>query len=272
MFNVEISTSAAGMSQLAVVKKYFGVSVCVVFLSIQAMSQPVDQIRPAMRLETVNIKGGMGVSVVWNPGVKTYYAAISGTGDKWLLVYNQEGKPMKNPYSLPFDPGSLWLDGTGKSLKSYASGMEGLYEIHLREGIPAYFENVFYALHNPVAIGNGAWVSRRKELWYYHDKTIYRYKTRHAHHRSPLNLNIEDFENELNAMGVVYTGIKNREIGLYDRAQHRILLYNIKNGRCNRVLQILDEAGPRPLCGDFAFSNGYYWLYNRETGVWHGYR
>lgn len=236
------------------------------------MAQPVEQIKPAKQLISGQTRGGMGVSVVWSPGLKTYYAAISGTGEKWLIVYNQEGKAIKKPYLLPFDPGSLWLDGSGRSLKSYASGMEGLYEIHLREGIPAYYENVFYALHNPVAIGNGVWVKQRSELWYYHDKTIYRYKTRHAHHRAPLNLNIVDFENELNGMGLIYTGIRNNEIGLYDRGQHRILLYSVKSGKCNRILQILDPSGPRPLSGDIAYANGYYWLYNQETGIWHGYQ
>ena len=165
-----------------------------------------------MKLASEGIRGGMGVSVVWNPPLNRYYAAVSGTGEKWLIIYNQQGKPIKKPYSLPFDPGSLWLEGSGKALKSYASGMEGLYVIHLREGLPAYFENIFHSLHNPVAIGNGAWARHRREMWYYHDKTIFRYKTKHAHHRPPLNLNIDDFENELNSMGLIYTGIKNREI------------------------------------------------------------
>jgi len=246
---------------------------CIFILSgITANAQPVEQIRPSMKLASEGIRGGMGVSVVWNPPLNRYYAAVSGTGEKWLIIYNQQGKPIKKPYSLPFDPGSLWLEGSGKVLKSYASGMEGLYVIHLREGLPAYFENIFHSLHNPVAIGNGAWARHRREMWYYHDKTIFRYKTKHAHHRPPLNLNIDDFENELNSMGLIYTGIKNREIGIYDRGQHRILLYSAKTGRCRNILQIMDETGPKPICGDISYANGYYWLYDRETGIWHGYR
>lgn len=244
----------------------------VLFFSKTSLAQPVQNIKPETRLISKKITGGMGVSVVWSQALKRYYAVVSATGEKWLFLYDQNGNPIKNPYQLPFDPGSLWMEGTGKSLKSYASGMEGLYIIHLREGLPAYAENVFYSLHNPVAIGNGAWVSRRRELWYYHDKTIFRYKTRHAHHRPPLHLDIDDFENELNNMGLIYTGIRHCEIGLYDRGQNRILLFNASNGRCHRILQILDENGPKPLCGDFAYANGYYWLFNRETGIWHGYR
>jgi hypothetical protein len=87
-----------------------------------------------------------------------------------------------------------------------------------------------------------------------------------------LNLNIDDFENELNSMGLIYTGIKNREIGIYDRGQHRILLYSAKTGRCRNILQIMDETGPKPISGDISYANGYYWLYDRETGIWHGYR
>lgn len=230
------------------------------------------QIKPVTTLISGKAPGGMGVSVVWNPGLKKYYAAVSGNVERWLFMYDQNGKAIKPPYLLPFDPGSLWLEAGGKMLKSYASGMEGLYVIHLREGMPAYAENIFYSLHNPVAIGNGAWAGRRKEMWYYHDKAIFRYKIRHAHHRSPLQLDIDEFENELNSMGMVYTGIRGIEIGLYDRGQHRILLYNSRSGRCTRILQILDENGPKPICGDFAFTNGLFWLYNRESGIWHGYR
>jgi len=241
-------------------------------INCELAAQPVRQIKPATELISGRAPGGMGVSVVWNPGMKRYYAAVSGNGERWLFMYDEKGKALKSPYLLPFDPGSLWLEGAGKILKSYASGMEGLYVIHLREGLPAYAENIFYALHNPVAIGNGAWAGRKKEMWYYHDKAIFRYKIRHAHHRPPLHLDIDDFDNELNSMGVVYTGIRNAEIGLYDRGQHRILLYNSRSGRCTKILQILDDNGPKPLCGDFAYTNGLFWLYSRETGNWHGYR
>ncbi|MBM3920223.1 MAG: hypothetical protein FJ347_03255 [Sphingomonadales bacterium] len=71
---------------------------------------------------------------------------------------------------------------------------------------------------------------------------------------------------------MVFTGSKNREIGLYDRGQQRILLYSSHSGKCTRILKILDENGPKPLCGDFAYANGIYWLHNRETGNWHGYQ
>lgn len=249
----------------------FGLFICLL-LPLYLVSQPIQTLRPLTQLISDQPSGGMGVTVVWNPAVKRYYAAVSGSGDRWLFIYDQKGQSVKAPYLLPFDPGSLWVEAGGNSLKSYASGMEGLYEIHLREGLPAYAENIFYALHNPVAIGNGAWVRRHRELWYYHDKTIFRYKTRHAHHRTPIHLDIDDFENEINSMGMVYTDIKNGEIGLYDRAQHRILLYSSRNGRCTRILQIMDENGPKPLCGDFAYANGIFWLYDRETGNWQGYK
>jgi hypothetical protein len=235
-------------------------------------AQPVQQITPSAKLVSAKVNGGMGVSVVWNPGLKRYYSAVSGTGEKWLMIFNQQGQSIRNPYLLPFDPGSLWIEGSGNYLRSYAAGMEGLYVIHLREGLPAYAENIFYALHNPVAIGNGAWVSKRKEMWYFHDKTVYRYKIRNAYHRTPLQLDLDEFENEINSMGMVYTGIRQSEIGLYDRGQHRILLFNARNGKCSRILQIADESGPKPLCGDFAFANGLFWLYDRETGIWYGYR
>jgi len=68
----------------------------------------------------------------------------------------------------------------------------------------------------------------------------YCYKTHHARHRNPIHLDIEDFENELNSMGMVFTGSKNREIGLYDRGQHRILLFSSHSGKCTRILKILD--------------------------------
>lgn len=237
-----------------------------------ATAQPVHNIKQETRLVSQKTTGGMGVAVVWNKALKRYYAVVSGTGERWLYLYDEFGNSVKNPYKLPFDPGSLWLEGNGKILKSYASGMEGLYAIHLRDGMPAFAENIFYSLHNPIAIGNGAWAAKHRELWYYHDKTIFRYKTRHAHHRSPLHLDIEDFENEINSMGLVYTGIRHCEIGLYDRGQNRILLYSARNGKCRQILQIQDENGPKPLCGDFAYANGYFWLFNREAGIWHGYR
>jgi hypothetical protein len=254
------------------VLRFIFYSCSAILFAINSSAQPVEPIRPAFKLVSDGVRGGMGVSVVWHPLINRYYTAVSGTGENWLIIYNHEGKTIKKPYLLPFDPGSLWMENSGKALKSYASGMEGLYVIHLQEGNPAYFENIFYSLHNPVAIGNGVWVRHRKELCYYHDKTIFRYKTRHVNHRAPITLMIDDYENELNSMGIIYTGIRNKEIGFYDHGQHRIMLYSAKSGRCTSILQIMDETGPKPLCGDIAYANGYYWLYDRETGNWHGYR
>lgn len=68
------------------VKKGIVLSISLAYLSANFMAQPVAQIKPAMQLESEKVPGGMGVSVVWNPGIKTYYAAISGSGEKWLLL------------------------------------------------------------------------------------------------------------------------------------------------------------------------------------------
>jgi len=246
----------------------------VLALAIQySMAQPTQDISHRISLTASQARGSMGVSVVWNSAEKRYYSAVSGGQEKLLLLYDEQGKLNHTPYHLEFDPGALWFESGGTALGSSASGIEGLYKIHLRSGLPAFTENVYYAIHNPVCIGTGAWVSRKKEVWFYHDKTVYRFKIGRAKRVIPIALDIADFDNELNVMSMIYTGIKKREIGLYDYGQNRILLFNAKTGRCSYTLNIKQDGHEnlRPLCGDFSYANGIYWLFDRETGIWHGY-
>ena len=70
---------------------------------------------------------------------------------------------------------------------------------------------------------------------------------------------------------VIYSGIKNAELGVLNIEKNQIELYGFDEGFLNTVLK-LPESQVTYSAFNFAYTNGMYWFFDKETRVWTSYK
>ncbi len=69
----------------------------------------------------------------------------------------------------------------------------------------------------------------------------------------------------------MFTGRPNEELGFLNHEDRKIDLYSLRTGFRTRVLS-LPEGTKVGEWFNFAYTNGLFFLYDKEAGVWNGYR
>ncbi|MBL7811147.1 MAG: hypothetical protein JNL57_02900 [Bacteroidetes bacterium] len=235
-------------------------------------AQPIHM---AMKAETFKIPGKEGYNasgLTWNPKMKMYYTAFAGNSKYPLYAIRENGEAASGAIPLGFDSRGLWYNTKEKCLQGNAYYDKGLYKMTIAAtGFPVSGEQVYSGQHQPSENSIGAFAEKKKEIWYYKSGFLYKYKIKDGAFSGSKKLETGTYEISLNNNAMVYTGLKNREIGLYDYKNNRVLLFSAKSGKLTELWAIPDSTLDYPDSYNISYCNGRFWIFHKSGREWRGF-
>ena len=250
-------------------------------------AQIIRELKKVIELNIPREGGANGASVAWNPVQKKYYAAMAGNVEFSLSVYDIDGKRISPAEQKAlFDVRGLWYNPSKKTIQVNGYNDFGWGEYVLdKNGLPEKVNVLHEGMHQPDAQSVGSYDPARKSVYFYNlDGHIERYDPADGNFKETIELflgrtgpdddilleNAEVVE-EYNRTTLVFTGLPKAEIGLYNHHVHEIELYDIKTGYITRKLS-LPQSAPAPEYLNFSYCNGIFWLFDKESRIWKGYK
>lgn len=233
--------------------------------------------------------GANGACVTWHPVQKKYYAAMAGNTSFCMGIFDVKGKLVSPPeQETMFDVRGFWYNPNSKKLQVNGYKDFGWAEYKLAaNGNLSDITVTQTGLHQPNDQSVGAYNSKDNVLCFFNDDgglDVYDLATAEYKTNIDLYLGTEikdsadadlssnyDLIDDYNSSTVIYTGIKGTEIGLLNFIDMKIELYNIKTGYLAKKLKFPEDAPVQEFL-NFAYCNGIYWLFDKETRTWIGYK
>ncbi|HLF45531.1 MAG TPA: hypothetical protein VI548_03860, partial [Chitinophagaceae bacterium] len=255
------------------------------FFSYNAVSQTTRMLKKNIVLQMPGEDGSNGASVAWHPVQKKYYAAFAGKASFPLSVFDAAGKRISpDDLTTQIDVRGLWYNDDSKLICGNAYKDLGWFSYKPdAKGIPQELKIVIPGIIQPSAQSVGTYNSKNR-LVYFLDYTEIRAfddEGKPVEDSSfSLLLNIpEEFEDDAdlymeenyNLTTLVFTGINKNEFGLLNYAKSRIELYDKKTGTLSQILKLPEDAISYDWL-NFAFTNGIYWLFDKDNRNWVGYK
>jgi hypothetical protein len=242
------------------------------------MPKTVDDDKPGTR----------GASVVWHPGQKKYYAAMAGNEAFPVAAFDATGKRLsgQNDETM-IDVRGLWYNPVSKRIEGNAYGENGWFFYKLSSlGMIESHEVLFEGQNQPNEQSVGAYDPADKKVMFLEGSQVYYYDISNATaggdalilHWGRVAKDGESEDEEPtepsethNSSTIVFSGIKDAEIGALNIDIKQIELYNKKDGFMTQILKLPDTATTESMF-NFAFANGIYWLFDMDTRIWTGYK
>jgi hypothetical protein len=254
-------------------------------------TEPVNKtLKKVLELAIPDADGSNGASVVWHPVLKRYYAAMAGNALFFIGAYDMKGK-LLTPEDLEaqFDIRGMWYNPASKTIQMNGYDAYGWAEYKLdTKGVPVSVKNIIEQSIQPDAQSTGAYDPVAKQLYFFNqDGNIDKYDFKTTKFSETLELTLgytakeaeddaDEIDNEIaiadyNTTTVIYTGIKNAEIGLLNVLNSEVELYDLKTGHITQKLSLPEDA-PVEEALNFAYTNGVLWLFDKNTRSWKGYK
>lgn len=269
-------------------------SAIALLISLQAFSQAAGSVKPVplkkvLTLKSSDYEQGNGAGVVWHPVQKKYYTARAGNISFPMDVFNATGKKLsKEGLETMADVRGLWYSGVKKTIcvNCYNDGGWAAYKLNAA-GIPTDVNVFVEGKNQPDENSVGAYEAAKSRVYFLQNNDIYAYNANtgvKAKEDAILNLNKgickayeldeDDYEDELpefyNAT-MVYTGRPNQEFGLLNVNDGQIDLFSATTGMRTKVLS-LPEGYKIPSYFCFAYTNGMFFLFDKENQQWNGFK
>jgi len=250
-------------------------------------SQPTKPLKKVLELN-ITMKGGAnGAAVAWHPVLKRYYAAMAGNISYPLGIFDATGKLVSpDEQATLFDIRGMWYNPNSRTIQMNGYNANGWAEYALdAKGFPTEVKELYTGLIQPGEQSTGAFNPKENVLYFLNEEgNIQRYSVSDGSYMDDISLalgktkkdGIEGDDNEealgnYNGSTVIYTGIGGAELGLLNHLNKQVELYNIKTGLLIKKFTFPDDA-PVPQFLNFSFSNGIYWLFDKEARIWKGYK
>lgn len=240
--------------------------------------------------------GANGASVVWHPVQKKYYAAIAGNVAFPLAVFDEKGRLLSDTsLKTNFDMRGMWYNSDAGKIQFNGYSEYGWAEYELdKKGIPIAVNTLREGFYQTGEQSAGTYNPTNKVIYFLDD-----------YYASIENFNIADgttnqyiqlfpgcktyeesesyfdttyfdyyFEEKMydyNYTTIIYTGIPKSEIGLLNIVDRQIELYDLATGLWTKTLSIPSDA-PVLETLNFAYTNGIYWFFDKNSRKWLGYK
>lgn len=243
------------------------------------------QLKEALSLKMPGTGGSNGAAVAWHPVLKKYYASMAGNTAFPMGVFDITGK-LLSPETTEalFDIRGLWYNSDTKTLQMNGYNDFGWAEYKLdSKGFPADVKVLREGMNQPNAQAAGAYNAKAGKVYFFNSEAgnIEIYDLGTSSYEESIDLTLgraegksgdnEDVLDNYNSSTVIYTGLPGGEIGLFNHEKQVIELYDIKSGYLTRRF-LLPDGAPSPQMLNFAYSNGIYWLFDKDKRVWKGYK
>ena len=230
--------------------------------------------------------GANGASVAYNPKEKLYYAAQAGNAEFPLVIFNANGKIVSgDDQKTLIDVRGLWYNPKTKQLEGNAYKDFGWFSYELnRDGLPEKLNMKKEGLYQPDQNSAGVLNTEDNEVLFLDGLNIVCYSTDGTDKRKSIQihfgamnandattLSLADFEQTYNIRSVIYTGTKGAEIGLLNVAKKQVELYDIKSGYMSQIVKLPVQFEVETYF-NFSYSNGIYWVFDKQKRKWNGYK
>jgi hypothetical protein len=267
--------------------------VTLIFLSSANLlqAQLKESLKKVMELKmpkTVDdeMPGTRGASVVWHPVQKKYYAVFAGNAGFPLAVFDATGKRISDAdLTAMKDTRGLWYNPATKKINGNGYAKTGWFTYVLNKiGIPDSAKTIFEGLNQPDSQCVGAFHPVRKEVMFLYNGIVSLYALADGSTSASVQINwgrkkaegkpedeITETPPDYNNSTVIYTGIKNAELGFLNKEKNKIELYDFMTGFLTTQLPLPKDAVTEGAF-NFAYTNGIYWLFNIAERKWVGYK
>lgn len=260
----------------------------IMVLSLFAQAQVSAPLKKVFSLDPQSYEAGNGACVVWHPLLKKYYSARAGNKEYPLDIFDAKGKRLsEDGLQTRFDMRGMWFDPIKKRIC-----MNGYYESGWASykldgsGLPSDVEWIAEGMNQPSENSFGCFDGMKSRVYFLAGTGIFAY---YAHNAMKVNeseiLNLADgigkaygleldMDEELPEFYnpvMIYTGLPNQEFGLLNHEQKTIDLFSAKSGLRTKVLKLPETAEPTSMF-NFCYTNGTYFLYHKNVGIWVGYK
>ncbi|MFT3844131.1 MAG: hypothetical protein QM725_03695 [Lacibacter sp.] len=230
--------------------------------------------------------GANGAAVVYHPKEKLYYAAQAGNSIFPLIIFDKDGTIVsKEGQETMIDVRGLWYNPKSKKIEGNGYDYAGWFSYDLdKNGLPEKLVTEKTGLYQPDKNSPGVLNTDDDEVLFLDGLNIVCYKTDGTDKRKAIQIHIgsvnassemkisgTEFENNYNSRSIIYTGIKGSEIGFLNVTKKQVELYDIKSGYMSQVIK-LPVSFTLETFFNFSYSNGIYWVFDKQKRKWMGYK
>jgi hypothetical protein len=228
--------------------------------------------------------GANGAAVVYHPKEKLYYAAQAGNASFPLVIFDENGNVVSNSeQSTLIDIRGLWYNPKTKDIGGNGYAQFGWFNYELDKKGMVENINVFKkGRYQPDDHSPGVLNTEDNEVLFLDGLNVVCYSTDGESKRKTIQLFIgkktlgdagtgNSFESDYNTRSLIYTGKNGSEIGLLNIAQKQVELYSIKTGYMTKIVKLPLSFKPEAFF-NFSYSNDTYWVFNKTTRNWNGFR
>jgi hypothetical protein len=229
---------------------------------------------PSIELKMEEYGGKNGASVAYNPIAKLYYCVIAGNETYPLETFDRNGMNVYQSEAYN-DLRGLWWNPKEKALEGNCYAETGIVSLGLAENGYAWTGNqvIFSGSdHQPDAQSVGTYDPKKKEILYYDDGIIVGYSRKDGSPtKTYIQLDLPVDEYDINWTTLVFTGEKKMELGVLNPNEKRVYLFNRKDGSYTGTL-IFPADAPTYETFNFAYANGFFFLFDQDERKWIGYK
>ena len=199
---------------------------------------------------------------------------MAGNAEYPLETFDESGKNIYQAMAYS-DMRGMWWNPKAKALEGNCYNDGGIVSIGLTaNGHAGTGNKVLFpgSGHQPHEHAVGTIDSKGKEILYYDDGTVIGYNRKDGQSSGTyLFLSLPVNKEQLNWTTMIYTGVKNMEIGLLDIDKGKVYLFSRKDGSHNGTVNL-----PRSVTlyegFNFSYANNYVFLFDQDARQWTGYR
>ncbi|MEO0470375.1 MAG: T9SS type A sorting domain-containing protein, partial [Bacteroidota bacterium] len=186
-------------------------------------------------------------------------------------TYTGSGVLQTSPFANFSYRGAWWNPALGQ-FEGNGFGNIGIlvHPLDATTGFPTGTASSVLAANQPSTQSVGDYDPDANEIIYYFNGSVYRYdRATNDSIRADSILNLPVGLDSINEHSIVYVGCEDREYGIYDFENRRLLYVNKTTLAYNGFTQLPDDAPQRSDFG-MSYANGLFWLY--ASGKWNGYQ
>lgn len=229
--------------------------------------------------------GANGAAVIYHPKEKLYYAAQAGNESFPLIIFDSEGNIRSEEGQVTLiDVRGMWYNPKTKEIGGNGYKEFGWYRYELnKNGLPEKIDVFKQGRYQPDDHSQGVLNTEENEVLFLDGFRLACYTTDGKNKNKTIELHIGQrsagdeqinatvFEANYNTRSVIYTEMKGSEIGLLNVKEKQVELYDIKSGYITKVVKLPFQFTAEKFF-NFSYSNGIYWVFNKENRNWYGYR
>lgn len=230
--------------------------------------------------------GANGAAVTYHPKEKLYYAAQAGNMIFPLVIFNEDGDVVSgDEQATLIDVRGLWYNPKTKQLEGNGYKDFGWFAYDLdKKGIPEKINIKKEGSNQPDDNSAGVLNTDANEVLFLDGLNVVCYSTDGTDKRKSIQIHFgamnagdiaifsqAQFEQTYNTRSLIYTGIKNAEIGLLNIAKKQVELYDSKTGYMSQIVKLPIDFELETFF-NFSFSNGIYWVFDKQKRKWNGFK